>query len=86
MHGGARARAGGPPQIRGTTSGPSLSIPGVAGSLGNVHPLFHGSNNDDQVSAISDPSSGVQSDVMEDIIGSEHSPAATCEFCLLYNK
>ena len=92
MHGGARAGAGRPRQVRDTRdtvlghpqlfSGPSLSIPGVAGSLENIHPLFHGSNNDDQVSPIS---AGVQSDAMEDVIGSEHSPAATCEFCFLYN-
>jgi hypothetical protein len=51
-----------------------------------MYPLFPGSNNDNQVSPVLDASSDVQSDAMEDIIGSEHSPAATCEFCFLYNN
>lgn len=96
MHGGSHAGAGCPPQNKGTTDavsshaqlspGPSLSVPGVAGSSGIMYPLFPGSNNDNQVSPVSDASSDVQSDAMEDIIGSEHSPAATCEFRFLYNN
>jgi hypothetical protein len=96
MHGGARAGAGHPHRICDTrdtvlgrpqpSSGPSLSIPGVTGSSGNIHPLFRDSDNDGLVSPISDPSSGVQSDAMEDIVGSEHSPAASCEFrFFIYN-
>ena len=94
MHGGARAGAGRPRQVRDTRdtvlghpqlfSGPSLSVPGVAGSSGKIHPLFRGSDNDGPVSPILDPSSVVQSDAMEDIVGSEHSPAATCEFLVFY--
>lgn len=90
MHGDSHAGAGCHPQNKGTTdavlsharlfSGPSLSVPGVAGSSETMHPLSLGSNNDNQVSPILDASSDVQSDAMEDIIGSEHSPAATCEF------
>lgn len=90
MYGGSHPGAGCPPRNKGTIetasshaqlfSGPSLSIPDVAGSSENLHPLFSGSNNDNQVSPISDASSAVQLDAMEDIIGSEHSPAATCEF------
>ena len=90
MNGGACAGAGQPPQILDTRdtvsghpqlfSGPSLPIPGIAGSSGNIHTLFHGSDDDGQVSPISDPSSGVQSDAMEDVVGNEHSPAATCAF------
>ena len=90
MHGGARAGAGCPPEIQDTRdavsghpqlfSHPSLPTPGVASSSRNIHTLFHGSG---QVSPILDPSSGVQSDAMEDVVGSEHSPAATCEFHFL---
>jgi len=90
MYGGSHAGAGCPPKNKGTIdtasshaqpfSGPSLFVPGVAGSSEILHPLFSGSNNDNQVSPTSDASSAVQSDAMEDIIGSEHSPAATCEF------
>ncbi|KIM88469.1 hypothetical protein PILCRDRAFT_3452 [Piloderma croceum F 1598] len=87
MHSGSHAGAGYTPQNKGTTDtvsshtqlspGPSLSVLGVAGSSGIMYPLFLGSNNDNQVSPVLDASSDVQSDAMEDIIGSEHSPAAT---------
>lgn len=52
MHGGAHARAGHPSQVQDISdtvwghsqlfSGPSLSIPGIAGSLKNIYPLFRG--------------------------------------------
>jgi hypothetical protein len=64
-------------------SGPSLSVPGVAGSSEILYPLFSGRNSDNQVSPILDASSDIWSDAMQDIIGSEHSPAATCEFHFL---
>ena len=96
MHGGSHAGPGPPPQNKGTTdtalshaqlfSGPSLFVSGVAGSSEIIYPMFSGSNNDNQVSPILDASSDVQSNDMEDIIGSEPSPAATCEFCFLYNN
>ena len=96
MHGGAHSGAEHPPQNKSTTdtvlshpqlfSGPSLSVPGVPGSSKIIHLLFRGNNNDSQVSLISDASFDVQSDVMEDVIGSQHSPAATCEFQILYNN
>ena len=84
MHGGARAGAGRPIQNKGTPqlfSGPSLSVPGVSGSSKTIHPLFRGNNNNNQVGPISDASFDVQYvQSMEDVMGSEHSPAATCEF------
>ena len=90
MHGGARSGAGHPPQNKSTTytvlscpqlfSGPSLSVPSVSGSSKIIHLLFCSNNNDSQVSPILDASFDVQSDAMEDVIGSEHSPAATHEF------
>jgi hypothetical protein len=91
MQGGAHTGAGCPPQNKGTTdtvlscsqlfTGPSLS-----GSSKAVHPLFRGNNNDSQVSPILDGSLDVQPDPMKCVIGSEHSPPATCEFQIPYNN